>query len=69
VLVYAYIYIVLFCRYINHDCEVRFVRTDYGDECDCHRLYVRLIYWASFSFGEEHIGPTYVITLHMHVHE
>jgi hypothetical protein len=47
----------------------RFVRTDYGDECDCHRLYERLIYWASFSFGEERIGLTYGMNLHMHVHE
>jgi hypothetical protein len=25
--------------------------------------------WQSFSFCEERIGPTCVMTLHMHVHE
>jgi hypothetical protein len=25
--------------------------------------------WQNFSFGEEHIGPTYVMMLHMHLHE
>jgi hypothetical protein len=48
---------------------VRFLRTDYGDKCDCHRLYVRLIYWACFSFDEEHMGPAFVTILHMHVCE
>jgi hypothetical protein len=47
----------------------RFVRTDYGDECDYHRLYLRLIYYANFYFGEERVGPICVMTLHMHVHE
>jgi hypothetical protein len=62
-------YIVLFCRYANHDYVSHTARTDYGDKCDCHRLYVCLIYWANFSFGEEHIGLIYVMILHMHVHE
>jgi hypothetical protein len=31
--------------------------------------YAYTIYiWQSFSFGEEHIEPTYVMILHMHVH-
>jgi hypothetical protein len=25
--------------------------------------------WQSFSFGEECIGPTYVMMLHMYLHE
>jgi hypothetical protein len=55
---YGCVYCV-FCRYANHICVSLSVRTDYGDECDCHRLYVCLIYWAKFSVGEEHIGSTY----------
>jgi hypothetical protein len=32
--------------------------------------YVYAIYiWQSFSFGKERIGPTYVMMLHMHLHE
>jgi hypothetical protein len=32
--------------------------------------YTYVIYiWQSFSFGEERIGPTYVMMLHMHLHE
>jgi hypothetical protein len=38
-----------------------FARTEYGDECDCHRLYVRLICWANFSFGEERTGLTHCL--------
>jgi hypothetical protein len=49
--------------------STRFARTDYRDECDCHRLYVRLIYWANFSFGEERIRPACCVVLHMHMHD
>jgi hypothetical protein len=53
----SYVHIVLFCMYANHDCITSYGRIDYGDECDCHRLYVRFIYWANFSFDEEQIWP------------
>jgi hypothetical protein len=32
--------------------------------------YMYAIYnWQNLSFGEERIGPTYVMRLHMHLHE
>jgi hypothetical protein len=61
-------YSVLFYRHTNHVCVSHSAKTNHGDECDCDRLYVRLIYWASFSFSEEWIGLTHDMILHMHVH-
>jgi hypothetical protein len=39
-----HISIVLFCRYANHICVSYTVRTNYGDKCDCHRVYVCHLY-------------------------
>jgi hypothetical protein len=35
----------------------------------CQQLYIRRLYLAQFSFGEEHIGLAFVKILHMHVQE
>jgi hypothetical protein len=65
----CYMYIVFFCRYAKHDLrKVVSLELTMGISPICHRLH-RLIYLASFSFGEERIGPAFVMILYMHVHE
>jgi hypothetical protein len=49
----------------NTSSMVLFLKTTTRIHLDGH---IRAIYiWQSFSFGEEHIGPTYVMIFHMHM--
>jgi hypothetical protein len=65
----SFISVVLFYRYANHNSISHTARTNYRDECDSLPTIRTSYILANFSFGEEHIGQTFVIISHMHMNE